>query len=332
VLRAISQFRVRNGMEEDVRRAFANRPGLVESADGFLGIEVYRGADDPSIFYLVTDWETREHYEAWHGSDAHKESHAGIPAGLKLDSDFTSVTVMERFHPPIDGETAPWVERTRRALAEFVDSGSDVHVLLLDRKGRVRRANRAAMEWIGRDPLEGRSLLDLLVEHDKGAFESILEVDGQVTAKLPLSLVDSADRPYTIQACVRVEPGQVVLVGSAETRDLRALQEQLVDLNNEISVIARENERRRRKLQRTTDQLESTLSDLNESYWHLKKIQEVLPICMSCTRVKGRDSEWQDVVDYLKENSLFLSHGFCPDCAAAELAGLDEPSRGGDRG
>jgi len=35
---------------------------------------------------------------------------------------------------------------------------------------------------------------------------------------------------------------------------------------------------------------------------------------MDCGRVQTGESDWESVVDYLKRNSLFLCHGYCPDC------------------
>lgn len=53
---------------------------------------------------------------------------------------------------------------------------------------------------------------------------------------------------------------------------------------------------------------------LQNSFWHLEKIQEVLPICMACGKVKTSEASWEEVIQYLKNNSKFLSHGYCPDC------------------
>jgi DNA-binding NtrC family response regulator len=61
--------------------------------------------------------------------------------------------------------------------------------------------------------------------------------------------------------------------------------------------------------------MQDAYEQLQNSFWHLRKIQEVLPICMSCGKVKTNDSSWEDVVQYLKKNALFLSHGYCPECA-----------------
>jgi len=61
--------------------------------------------------------------------------------------------------------------------------------------------------------------------------------------------------------------------------------------------------------------IKEAYEQLQNSFWHLRKIQEVLPICMGCGKVKTNESSWEDVVLYLKNNALFLSHGYCPECA-----------------
>jgi heme-degrading monooxygenase HmoA len=46
----ISTFRVANGMEGLVRQAFFDRPGIVDQAPGFLGMEVAVDREDGAIF------------------------------------------------------------------------------------------------------------------------------------------------------------------------------------------------------------------------------------------------------------------------------------------
>lgn len=87
----LSRFRVANGMAGEVATAFRTRPRLVEDAVGFRGLEVFCDADDGSVFYLLTRWTDFDCFRAWHGSDAHRRSHKGIPKGLKLDPAFTKV-------------------------------------------------------------------------------------------------------------------------------------------------------------------------------------------------------------------------------------------------
>lgn len=60
--------------------------------------------------------------------------------------------------------------------------------------------------------------------------------------------------------------------------------------------------------------LQASYDHLDKSFWRLRKIQEVLPICMKCGKVKTTESSWEDVLTFLKNNSMFLSHGYCPEC------------------
>ena len=92
---ALSRFKVVNGMEDHVAQAFINRPRLVEHTEGFLGLEVFTDKSDASVFYLSTRWTTESAFRQWHSSEEHHASHKGIPKGLKLDSKFTQLVVME---------------------------------------------------------------------------------------------------------------------------------------------------------------------------------------------------------------------------------------------
>jgi heme oxygenase (mycobilin-producing) len=92
---ALSRFKVANGLEDSVARAFLDRPRLVEQAEGFLGMEVFTDRSDASIFYLSTRWTTESAFRQWHASPAHHASHRGIPKGLKLDPTFTELVILE---------------------------------------------------------------------------------------------------------------------------------------------------------------------------------------------------------------------------------------------
>jgi heme-degrading monooxygenase HmoA len=88
---SISRFRVRNGMEGDVADAFRARPHLVDDAPGFLRMDVLSPAEDPAEFWLVTYWRDEESFRAWHRGHTFRESHAGIPKGLRLDAAATEL-------------------------------------------------------------------------------------------------------------------------------------------------------------------------------------------------------------------------------------------------
>jgi heme-degrading monooxygenase HmoA len=81
---ALSKFAVANGMGEDVKQAFRARPHLVESADGFIRLDVLSPIENPSEIWLITYWSDAASFDHWHKSHLYKNAHTAIPKGLKL--------------------------------------------------------------------------------------------------------------------------------------------------------------------------------------------------------------------------------------------------------
>lgn len=88
---ALSRFKVRNGMSSEVRDAFLQRPHLVDSADGFVRMDVVSPTGDDAEFWLLTYWRDENSFREWHRSHLYRESHAGIPPGLKLVPESTEL-------------------------------------------------------------------------------------------------------------------------------------------------------------------------------------------------------------------------------------------------
>lgn len=88
---AISRFAVANAMGEEVRQAFCFRPHLVDSAPGFIRMEVANPAGNDQEFWLMTWWREEQDFQAWHRSHAYRDSHVGMPKGLKLDPERTTM-------------------------------------------------------------------------------------------------------------------------------------------------------------------------------------------------------------------------------------------------
>lgn len=67
------------------------------------------------------------------------------------------------------------------------------------------------------------------------------------------------------------------------------------------------------KAQRFLDQrnqeLETALSEI-------KQLQGILPICISCKKIRDDEGFWQQVEVYIRDRSdAEFSHGICPECA-----------------
>ena len=76
------------------------------------------------------------------------------------------------------------------------------------------------------------------------------------------------------------------------------------------------------RIRRLTEELRAAVHERDRNYWHLRRVAEVLPVCMDCGDVR-EGHEWTDVSDYMRRNASFASHGLCPSCEARRHAELD---------
>lgn len=55
----------------------------------------------------------------------------------------------------------------------------------------------------------------------------------------------------------------------------------------------------------------------------LKQVEDLLPICSWCRKIKGEQEEWMEMETFLKRNGgQTITHGICPDCAKSQLDSL----------
>jgi heme-degrading monooxygenase HmoA len=92
---ALSRFIVANGMTPEVKLAFMNRPHLVDDAPGFIRMDVISPLDNTDEIWLITFWSDEESYRQWHRGHTYRESHGGIPKGLRLDPKGTSIRLFD---------------------------------------------------------------------------------------------------------------------------------------------------------------------------------------------------------------------------------------------
>lgn len=76
------------------------------------------------------------------------------------------------------------------------------------------------------------------------------------------------------------------------------------------------------------DSLSRRVEELETAMRHVRQLQELLPICTYCKRVRNDQNYWTQVESYLGEHlDLQFSHGICPSCyeklVEPELEALD---------
>jgi hypothetical protein len=241
-----------------------------------------------------------------------------MPKGLKLDASYTNVRTLALLSGETEQEPATAGDALIADLPRFLARSGSIHWLRASFDGRIVAAN-PAFDKLLQEPtgaLSGQSLWDRLTQEDAASTQAILMKSQDPDSEGPvlLNFVDRDHSVYALECHVEVHGEDFVLIGEPVREDGEALQKALLELNNRWAVLVRENEKNVKALRKAKEDLEKALADLNESHWHLRKIQETLPICMYCGKVRTGDLRWEGVVEYLKANSLFLSHGCCPDC------------------
>ena len=91
---ALSRFTVAH-MTDQVKHAFQQRPHRVDNASGFVRMEVLSPCDAPDEIWLLTYWKDEQSYRTWHHSHLYKESHQGIPKGMRLVPKSVSIRFFE---------------------------------------------------------------------------------------------------------------------------------------------------------------------------------------------------------------------------------------------
>jgi heme-degrading monooxygenase HmoA len=219
---AMSRFRVKNGREQDVRQAFLDRPRLVDDQTGFLGLEVFQDRTDCAVFYLVTRWSDASSFRTWHSSHAHKHSHEPMPKGLKLDSAFTELRLLERVeggreHEVFEHFTGDWGALTRAYLA----SSSVAHGVVATLDGVILGTTGAMERLLGGEPgrLNGQRLWEFLTLESTNELRSRVEAGSRRSElRFPIAFVGPAGSGEHVLSChLDVQPNAFALLGEPMT-------------------------------------------------------------------------------------------------------------------
>jgi heme-degrading monooxygenase HmoA len=213
---AMSRFRVTGHREREVRQAFLDRPRLVDDQPGFLGLEVFHDPTDCAVFYLVTRWSDLAAFRTWHASPAHRRSHELMPKGLKLDSAFTELRVLERLETGQDGDTfdhfaGDWGALTRGFLA----SSDLLHGVVAAPDGAILGATPAMERLLGSQPgrLHGQPLWQFLIPESAGDLRGRVAA-GSRAAKLcfTLTFLGAGSRKHALVCNLDVQPDAFALL------------------------------------------------------------------------------------------------------------------------
>ena len=64
------------------------------------------------------------------------------------------------------------------------------------------------------------------------------------------------------------------------------------------------------------EEREKLIAKLQETISQVKTLSGLLPICVSCKKIRDDEGYWNQIEAYLKNHSeLEFSHSICPECA-----------------
>ena len=243
---AVSRFRVANDTADAVAAAFLNRPRLVDSWPGFLGLETFRDVKDASLFYLVTRWTDAAAFREWHRSPAHRASHAWMPKGLRLDAAYTRLVELERLSAGTDTDTFTLALDGAAAIARYLERTRVVHVIRLGLDGTVLFANDASGALFGvsaRDVI-GTSVFLRLTEADADRLRGILSGEPIPDESLLLNFCgDAHGDPTTLVCQLHRTPEDCLILAEPAYESDRDLQHQLIAINEDLATLARQRHR-----------------------------------------------------------------------------------------
>ncbi|WP_232717138.1 antibiotic biosynthesis monooxygenase family protein [Gordonia metallireducens] len=72
----INAITVPEGAGPELEKRFANRAHSLDGSKGFLGFQLLRPVKGDDRYFVVTQWESEEDFQAWASGPA-KEAHAG---------------------------------------------------------------------------------------------------------------------------------------------------------------------------------------------------------------------------------------------------------------
>jgi quinol monooxygenase YgiN len=71
-LTVLARFRAKSGMEEDLKKLLLALIGPSRSDEGCINYDLHQAIDDPALFILYENWQSREHLDK-HSATPHVE-------------------------------------------------------------------------------------------------------------------------------------------------------------------------------------------------------------------------------------------------------------------
>jgi two-component system NtrC family sensor kinase len=150
-------------------------------------------------------------------------------------------------------------------VSSFLQSAATVFLAVIDRDFRLTFANPSFTEILKSDfsDLEGKDFIRFFTAPDGQSLTTFLTA-GEIREDQTflLNIVDSQQVPHSLLFRFAFLPEGFLMIGEPPREANGSLQEELMELNNRLSVISRENTRKSRELAKALAELKKTQSML----------------------------------------------------------------------
>ena len=74
MMTVITRLTLQDGAQEEWDATMSDRMKAAEDQDGWIGGQLLKPVDEPNARVIVGTWESRTHWEDWHGEEAFRQT------------------------------------------------------------------------------------------------------------------------------------------------------------------------------------------------------------------------------------------------------------------
>jgi signal transduction histidine kinase len=153
----------------------------------------------------------------------------------------------------------------RALVSSFLQESESIFLLAATSDGLITVCNQRLARSMNCEAADvgGTSVWPLLTEHDACRLrERIATGERKTGERFLLNFLDPSQSLFTLLCQLDVQPGGFVLLGEETRKQDDALRDELLQLNNELAVLSRENVRKKRALEAALEKLKQALAML----------------------------------------------------------------------
>jgi CheY-like chemotaxis protein len=188
---------------------------------------------------------------------------------------------------------------------------TDSPVLGRDLDGRLKQLGYSVVGIAasGTDALEKAEnlrpdlvLMDIQIRGVMDGIEAANQIG--VSLQIPVVYLASQTDEYTVERAKLTNPLAYIF---------KPFEQRELEITLEMAMYKNQMEQER----------EGLIRELQDALFEVRRLSGLLPICLSCKKIRDDRGYWSRVEEYISKNSkVRFTHSYCPDCARKMREGL----------